>query len=124
MIPQISIVLVVLVIKTLIVPQGVSCHLVWSFEEWLILNLLKDLMHRFSKHRINHLGTSRPRLPSKVPSRLVVIVLVQPEIHSLLRDNLSLTFPLLLVFLNPLILINPVHELAHTSDRLSHQILS
>ena len=80
-------------------------------------------MHRFSEHRINHLGTGKPRLPSKVPSSSVVIVLVQLEILPLLRDNLSPTFPLLLVFLNPLILVNLVHELAHTSDRLSHQRL-
>ena len=109
-IPQIStvlygvpLVLVVLLIKTLTALQG--------------------LMHRFSEHRINHLGTSRPRLPRKVPSRLVVIVSIQPKIPLFLRDNLSLTFPLLLVFLNPLILVNLVHELVHTGDRLSHQRL-
>ena len=80
-------------------------------------------MHRFSEHRINHLDTSKPRLPSKVPPRSVVIVSVQPEIPPFLRDNLSLTFPLLLVFLNPLILVNSVHELAHIGDKLSHQKL-
>ena len=129
-IPQIStvlcgvpLVLVVLAIKTLIAPQGVSCHLVWPFEERLILNLLQNLKYRFSEHRINHLGTGRPRLPSKVLSRSVVIVSVRLEISTLLRDNLSLTFPLLLVFLNPLILVNPIHELAHTSDKLSCQRL-
>ena len=130
MIPQFSTILcgmplclVVLAIKTLIAPQGVSCHLVWPFEEWLILNLLQNLKYRFSEHRINHLGTGRPRLPSKVLSRSVVIVSVRLEISTLLRDNLSLTFPLLLVFLNPLILVNPIHELAHTSDKLSCQRL-
>ena len=130
MIPQIStvlygvpLVLVVLAIKTLIAPQGVSCHLVWPFEERLILNLLQNLKYRFSEHHINHLGTGRPRLPSKVLSRSVVIVSVRLEISTLLRDNLSLTFPLLLVFLNPLILVNPIHELAHTSDKLSCQRL-
>ena len=130
MIPQISIVLssvplvlVVLAIKALIAPQGVSCHLVWPFEERLILNLLQDLMHRFSEYRIDHLGIGRARLPSKVLSRSVVIVLVRPKIPHLLRDNLSLTFPLLLVFLDPLILVNLVHEFAHTGDRLSRQRL-
>ena len=38
-------------------------------------------------------------------------------------DNLSLTFPLLLVFLDPLILVNLVHELVYASDRLSRQRL-
>ena len=32
----------------------------------------------------------------------------------MLRDNLSLPFPLLLVFLDPLILVNMVHEPTHT----------
>ena len=80
-------------------------------------------MHQFSEHRINHLGIGRPRLSSKVPSRSIVIVSVQLEILPLLRDNLSLTFPLLLVFLNPLILVNPAHELALIGNRLSCQRL-
>ena len=52
MIPQIStvlrsvsLVLVVLAIKALIAPQGVSCHLIYLFEERLILNLLHNLVH-------------------------------------------------------------------------------
>ena len=76
-------------------------------------------MHQFSEHRINHLSIDRPWLPSKVSLRLIVIVLVQPEISPLLRDNFSLTFTLLAVFLNPPILVNLIHELAHTSDRFS-----
>ena len=35
-----SLVLVILAIKALIAPHGVSCYLIWPFEEWLILNLL------------------------------------------------------------------------------------
>ena len=127
MIPQISIVLcsvslvlVVLAIKTLIAPHGVSCHLIWPFEERLILDHLQNLVHRFSEHRINHLSIGRPWPSSKVSPRLVVIIPIRPEILHLLRYNLSLTFPLLLVFLNPFIFVNPVHELAHTSDRLSY----
>ena len=53
-------------------------------------------------------------MPSKIPSKLVVVVSVRPEIPALLKDNLSLPLPLLLVFLNPFILINSVHELAYT----------
>lgn len=40
-----------------------------------------------------------------------------------MRDNLNLPLPLLLVLLYPFILINPVHELAHTSYRLPGQQL-
>ena len=40
-----------------------------------------------------------------------------------MRNNLSLPLPLLLVLLYPFILINPVHELAHTSYRLPGQQL-
>ena len=119
----VSLVLVVLAIKSLIAPQGVSCHLIWQFEEWLILDLLQNLVHWFSEHRINHLSISRPRLPRKVSPRSVVIILVRPKILHLLRDNLSLTFPLLLAFFNHVILVNPVHELVYTGDRLSRQRL-
>ena len=118
-----SLVLVVLEIKALIAPYGVSCHLIWPFEEWLILDFLQNLVHRFSEYHINYLSIGRPYLPSKISPRSVVIVPIRPEIPLLLRDNLRLAFPLLLVFLNPLILINLVHELAHIGDRLSHQRL-
>ena len=83
MIPQIStvlcsvsLVLVVLAIKALIAPYGVSCHLIWPFEEWLILDLFQNLVHWFSEHHINHLSIGKPWLPSKVSPRSVVIALV------------------------------------------------
>ena len=67
MIPQIlavlggvSLVLVVVAIKALIAPLGVPCHLIWPSKEWLILNLFKNLMHRFLEHSIDHLSISRP----------------------------------------------------------------
>ena len=128
MVPQIStifcsmsLVLVILAIKVLIALHGVSCHLIWPFKEWFILNILQNLMHWFPEHRVNCLSIGRPWLPSKVPSRSIVVVSVRPEIPHLLRDNLSFPFPLLLVFLNPFILVNLIHELTHTGDRFTSQ---
>ena len=130
MIPQVlvvfgsvSLVLVVITIKVLIAPHRISCHLIWPFKERLILNLFQYLAHWLSEHSINCLSIGKPWLPSEVSSWSVVIVSVRFEIPPLLRDNLSVTFPLLLVFLNPLVLINPVYELAHTSNRFAHQRL-
>ena len=67
MIPQIptvlngvSLVLVVVAIKALIAPHGISCHLIWPFEERLILNLFQHLMHWLLEHNINHLSVDRP----------------------------------------------------------------
>ena len=67
MIPQIPVVLdgvslvqVVVAIKALVAPHGVSSHLVWPFEERLVLNLIQNLMLRFSEHRINCLSISKP----------------------------------------------------------------
>ena len=107
--------------KALIVLHGVASYLIWLFEEWLILNLLQNLLHRFSKHHVNRLSIVRSRLPSEVPPRSVVVVSIRPEIPPLLKDNLSLSFPLLLVFLDPLILINPVYELVHVGDWFTSQ---
>ena len=80
-------------------------------------------MHWLSEHRADHLSSSRSRLPSKISTRPIIVVPIQLEIPHLLRDNLSLPLPLLLVLLYPFILINPVHELAHTSYRLPGQQL-
>ena len=128
MIPQIlvvlgdvSLVLVVVAIKVLITPYEISCHLIWPFKEWLILNLFQYLVHWLSEHNINRMSVGRPWLPSKVSPRSVIIVSIRPEIPPLLRDNLSLSFPLLLVFLNPFVLINPVPKLAHIGNRFASQ---
>ena len=128
MIPQVpavlsgvSLVLVVVAIKVLIAPHWVPSHLIWPSEEWFILDFFENLMHRLSEHDINRLSIGRPRLPSKISLRAVVIVSIRPEIPPLLRDSLGLSFPLLLVFLYPFILINLVHELAYTSDRFASQ---
>ena len=37
--------LVVLAMQALVTLRGISCHLIWSFEEWLILDLFQDLMY-------------------------------------------------------------------------------
>ena len=122
--PSVPLVLMVLATKALVTPHEVSSHLVWLFEERLILYLLQNLMHQLLEHRINRLSTSKPWLPSKVFSRPVVVVVpVRPEIPPLLRDNLSFSFPLLLVFFNLFVLINPVHELAHIGDKFASQKL-
>ena len=57
---NVSLVLMVLAIKALVAPHGVSSHLVWPFEEQLILNLLQNLMYQFSEHRINLLSIRGP----------------------------------------------------------------
>ena len=78
-------------------------------------------MHWFPEHYANHLSSSRPRLPSKVSSGPVVVVSVRLEIPHILRDNVSLPFTLLLVFLDPFILVNMVHELMHTPYKILGQ---
>ena len=57
---DVSLVLVVVAIKVLITPYEISCHLIWPFEERLILNLFLYLMHWLSKHNINRLSVGRP----------------------------------------------------------------
>ena len=78
-------------------------------------------MHRFSEYSINHLDVGRPWLSGVIFLRSVIIEPVRPEIPPLLRDSLHFTFSLLLVFLNPLVLINPIHELAHTDYSFASQ---
>mgnify|MGYP000860354580 CR=1 FL=1 len=110
--------LVVLAMKILVTLHRVSSHLIWPFKVWLIFNPFKDMMHWFLEHRADHLSSSKPRLPSKIPSGLIIIVPIRPEIPHLLSDSLSLPFPILLVFLDSFLLVNMVHELTHTPYRL------
>ena len=80
-------------------------------------------MHQFPEHYINRLDVGRPCLLNVIFSRSVILKSVQPEIPPLLRDNLRFTFPLPLVFLDPFVLINLVHELTHTSNRFASERL-
>ena len=116
-------VLVVLAMKALITLHGVTSHLIWPLKELLVLNFLQNSVYLFSEHRVNHLSSGRPRLPSKVSPGPVIVVAIRPEILHLLRDNLSLPLPLLLVFLDPLILINSVHKLMYTASKFPNQKL-
>ena len=77
-------------------------------------------MHWISEHNIDCQHVGRSGLPCKVsPRSVVVIKSVQPEVPSLLKDNLCFTFTQLLVLFNSFILVDPVHELAQVGDRLS-----
>ena len=116
---SVSMVLMILAIKALITPHRISCHLVRPFEERLVFNLFQNLLYWFSEHSINHLGVGRSRLPNKVSPRSVIIVSIRLEIPPLLRDHLSLSFPLQLVFFYHFVLVNQIHKLAHTSNRLT-----
>ena len=113
----VPLVLVVLAMKALVVLHRISSHLIWPFKEWFVLDFFQDLVYWFSEHRVNHLSSGRSQLPSKISLGLVIIVSVRLEIPHLLRDNLSLPLPLLLVFLDLFILINSVHELTYTISR-------
>ena len=80
-------------------------------------------MHRFSEHSVNHLRSCRFGLPSKIPSGPVIVVTVQHENPSLLRDNFALFLALLLVLFNLLIPVNHIHELVYTGNRYPSQRL-
>ena len=127
MVPQVPAVLdgvprflVVLAIQVLVALHRVSCHLIRPFEEWLVLDFSQNLMYWISEHSIYCLRVGRPGLPCKVsPRSIVVVKSIRPKVPPLLRDHLRFTFSQLLVFFNPFILVDPVHELAQTGDRLS-----
>jgi len=104
---------VVLAIQVLVALHGVSCYLIWPFEEQLILDFLHNLMYQISEHSVNCLLVGRSGLLCIVSPRSVVVVkLVRPEVLPLLRDNLRFTLTQLLIIFNPFILVDSVDELA------------
>ena len=80
-------------------------------------------MYWFSEYNIDSLCVGCSGLPYEVSSRAVAVISVRPEIPPLLRDNLFFSFTLQLVFLHSLVLIDPIHQLAHTSGGLASQRL-
>ena len=113
----------VLVMKTLITLHRVSSHLIQPLEICFILYLLKDLVNRLLEYSTNYLGSSSPSLSSKISLGPTIIIPLQSEILSVLGNYFSLPLSLLLILLNPLILINSIHELTYVSGRFFGQRL-
>ena len=117
------VVVVVLTIKVLIVPHGLNRHLIWPLKVWLVLDFFQHLMYRFLEYSIDSLCIGCSRLPYEISPRTVAIISVRPEIPPLLRGNLLFSSTLQLVFLHSFILIDLIHQLAHTGGRLASQRL-
>ena len=74
---------------------------------------------------MDYLSPSGSRLFRVVSSRPVTAVkAVRLEVPPFLGDNLRFTLPHLLVLLDPFVLVDSVHELAHASDWLPSEGLS
>ena len=76
-------------------------------------------MHRFSEYSPDVLRVGCLRFPCEISPRATVDVSIRPEIPHLLRDNLLLSLALHLVFFYALVLIDPIHQLAHAGGRLA-----
>ena len=114
-------VLVVLAIKVLVSLCRLSRHLIRPSKVWFTLDFFLHLMHQFSKYSPDVLHVGRLRLPCEISHRVTVDVSVQPEIPPLLRDNLLFSLALHLVFFYSLVLIDPIHQLAHVGGKLASQ---
>ena len=118
---SVSVVLVVLEIKVLVSLYRLSRHLIQPSKVWFALDFFQHLMHRFSEYSPDVLRVGYLRLPCEISPRAIVDVSVRPKIPTLLRDNLFLSLALHLVFFYSLVLIDPIHQLAHTDGRLASQ---
>ena len=116
-----SVVLVVLAIKVLVSLRGLFRHLIRPSKVWLALDFFLHLMHWFSEYGPDVLCIGCLRLPCEISPRAIVGISVRPEIPPLLRDNLLLSLALQLFFFYSLVLINLIHQLAHTGGRLASQ---
>ena len=92
------VVLVVLAIKVLIAPQGLSRHLIRPPEVWLVLDFLQHPMYWFSEYSIDSLCVGCSGLPYEISPQAIAVISVQPKIPLLLRDNLLFSSTLQLVF--------------------------
>ena len=97
--------------------------LIRPFKVWLVLDFLQHPMYRFSEHSIDSLCVGCSGLPYEISPRAVAVISIRPEIPSLLRDNLLFSLTLQLVFLYSFILIDLIHQLAHTCGKLANQRL-
>ena len=111
-------VLVVLAIETLIVLGWVPSHFNRSFEIRLILYLFKDPIYRLLEYQADHLGISSQGLIDEVSLRLIMASPIKSRISPFRREDFGLSLSLHLILLDSLMLINTIHELAHTLSEL------
>ena len=104
--------------------SGFSRHLIRPPKVWLVLDFLQHSMYWFLEYDIGSLCVGCSRLPYEVSPQAIAVIPVRPEIPPLLKDNLLFSSSLQLVFLHPLKLVDPIHQLAHTGDGLASQRLS
>ena len=114
-----SVVLVVLAIKVLVSLCGLSRHLIRTSKVWFAFDFFQHLMHWFSEYNPNVLRIGCLRLPCEISPRATIGVSVRPEIPHLLRKYLFLSLALHLFFFYSLVLIDPIHQLAHVDGRLA-----
>ena len=113
-----SLVLVILAIETLIALGWVSFHFGGPFEIRLILYLFKDSVHKLLEHRVDYLGIGSQGLANEIFPWLIMAVPIRPRIFPFGKEDLGLSFALHLILFDPFLLINTVHQLAHTPSRL------
>lgn len=80
-------------------------------------------MHGLPKNCVNCLRGGLSSRPWKVPSHRNTVVPIHLVISLVRSIHFGLPFPLLLVFLDLLVLINMIHQLAHAACKLSSQRL-
>ena len=114
-----SMVLVALAIKVLIALRGLSHHLIWPPKVWLVIDFLYHLMHWFPEYSTDSPCIGCLWLPCEISPQAIVVISVWPEIPPLLRDNLLFSLTLQLVFLYSFILVDLIHQLAHTGGKLA-----
>ena len=88
------VVLIVLAIKVLIAPCGLSRHLIRPLKVWLVLDFLQHLMYWFSEYSIDSLCVGHSGLPYEISPRAVAVISVQPEIPHFLRDKILFSLTL------------------------------
>ena len=118
-----SVVLVVLAIKVQVSLRGLSHHLIRPSKVQLVLDFFQHLMHWLLEYNPDIMRIGCLRLPCEISTGAIVGISIQPEIPPLLRDNILFSLALQLVFLYSLILIDPIHQLAHIGGRLASQRL-
>ena len=70
------VVLVVLTIKVLIVPRGLSRHLIRPIKVWLVLDFFQYPMYQFSEYSIDSLCVGCFGLPYEISPRAAAIISV------------------------------------------------
>ena len=117
-------VLMIVAVQVLVTFGRVSSHLSRPSEIGLVPYFLQYLLYWFPEYGIHCLRVALPSLSRKISPQLTGVISFRSKIVCFGGDDLLLSPSLQLIFLHPLVFVDPIPQLINVGNRFTSEGLS